>query len=346
MKLNDWKRTLRNLGYPELPRAERRPPSGLAAMYGSASAPKLGHIKDISSTGIYLQTEERWRIGEVISMTLQREAPSECLSQLQINVQARVATHGEDGVGLAFVLPTDLDSTLWEALVDHADAQPETEHIAYLFRLVRTILFLSRLCPSGAQEAIQSLGNELDASRTRSAMKIALRAEELLAEQPDAGLMHAHPRIVASILREASWSNDDLLNQLWAGLLASTCAVEETDESYHAFAELLVQISAAQARIFVAGCRRAREMMSELEKAPSGQIIITPEEMTKITGTSDFFRNAAEISSLFHLGLLEKVVNLTSYIPKDTINITPSHLGLELYGRCRGHALSGSRNSL
>jgi hypothetical protein len=341
MKLNDWKRTLRNLGYPELPRAERRTPSGLAAMYGTASAPKLGRIKNISSSGIYLQTEERWPVGEVISMTLQREELSERLSQLQIDVQARVATHGEDGVGLAFVLPTGLDSALWEALVDHADAQPETEHIAFLFRLVRTILFLSRLCPSGAQEAIQSLGKELDASRTKRAVKVALRAEELLAEQPDADLMHAHPQIVASILKEASWSNDDLLNQLWAGLLASTCAVEETDESNRAFAELLVQISAAQARIFVAGCRRAKEIMSELEKAPSGQIIITPEEMIKITGTSDFFRNATEASTLFHLGLLEKAVNLTSYIPKDSFNITPSKLGLELYGRCRGHALPG-----
>jgi PilZ domain len=333
---SDWKRRLRKLGYREQPRAERRTPSGLAAMYGGVSAPKLGRIKKISSTGLYLLTDERWPVGEVISMTMQMEGPPESLSELQIDVQARVASHGEDGVGLGFVLPTGLDSRLWEILIRNADDQTETEHVLFIFRLVRTILFLCRLCPSGAQDAIHLLGRDLDEFRTKSAVEIALRAEKLLAGEPDADNMHAHPQIVASILRDGSWSNSDLVQQLWAGLLTSSCTVEGTDESNREFIELLVQVTEAQARILLAGCRKARELTQGAEGEPSKEIIITPEEMIQITGTYDLYRSATDVAYLFNFGLLKKVFDFTTYLPKDSFNITPSNLGLELFKVCRG----------
>ena len=334
---DDWKRRLRRLGYQEQPRPERRIPSGLVAKYGSVSAPKLGRIKQISSTGLYLLTEDRWPVGEVISMTLQREGQQESLSALHIDVQARVASIGEDGVGLGFVLPAGIDPNLWNILVRNADVQTETEHTLFVFRLVRTILFLCRLCPSGAQEAIHLLGGELDGFRTKSAIEIALRAEMLLAGEPDAASMHAHPQIVASILRDGSWSNDDLMQQLWSGLLVSSCTVEGTDESNRDFVELLVQVTKTQARILLAGCRKARELMSGVEGEPLRNIIVMPEEMIQISGTYDIYRSATDVSYLFNFGLLEKVFDFTSYTPKESFDITPSSLGLKLFKICRGH---------
>jgi len=332
----DWKRRLRKLGHYELSRPQRRTPSGLAAKYGGVSAPKLGRIKQISSTGLYLFTEERWPVDEVISMTLQREGPQESLSALQIDVQARVASHGKDGVGFGFVLPAGMDSNLWEILVRNADTPKETEHTSFVFRLVRTVLFLCRLCPSGAQEAIQLLGGELDGARTLSAIAIALKAEKLLAGEPDAGSMHAHPPIVASILRDGSWSNDDLMQQLWSGLLASSCTVEGTDESNRDFIELLVQVTKTQGQILVAGCKKANEPTFGIDGEPLKEIIITPDEMIQITGNYDLYRNATDVAYLFNSELLKKVFDFTTYLPKDSFNITPSSLGLELFKICRG----------
>ncbi|HEV2486156.1 MAG TPA: hypothetical protein VGT08_11555 [Terracidiphilus sp.] len=305
-------------------------------MYGSAPASKLGRINTISSTGLYLLTEERWPIGEVISITLRREGVQEGISPLQIDLQARVASHREAGVGLGFVLPTGLAPDLWEVLVKNADFRTETEHISSLFRLVRTILFLCRLCPSGAEEAIHLLGGELDEFRTKSAIEIALRAEKLIAGEPNADSMHAHPQIVASALRDGSWSNDDLIRQLWSGLLASSCTVEGTDESNRRFVELLVQVTATQARILVTGCRTAKELTLGIEGEPLKDIIITPDEMIQITGNHDLYRNATDVSYLFNFGLLKKLFDFTSYLPKDSFNITPSSLGLELFRICRG----------
>ena len=114
-------------------------------MYGSRSAPSQGRIRNISSTGMYMETEDRWPVDEVIPLTLVREQPAGGPSELQVDVQVRIVVHGEDGVGAAFLLPEGLDPQLWEALVDNVDARPETEHMAFIFRLVRTILFLCRI---------------------------------------------------------------------------------------------------------------------------------------------------------------------------------------------------------
>ena len=333
---NDWKFAFRTLGYPQQERAVRRTPSGLVAMHGSVTAPKLGRIKIISKNGIFLQTEERWPIGEVISVSLQREGPQQIHSEFEIDVQAQVASYGKDGVGLGFVLPIGLNKNFWDVVIRNADARPETEEVSFLFRVVRTILFVCRLCPSITPDDIQALGKELDEARTRSAIEIALKAEMLLAQEPDADVMHAHPQIVASILRNGSWSGDNSMQQLWAGLLVSSCTAEGTNESNRDFIELLVQVTEPQARILVAGCKRATESMSGLEGERSKEIIITPEEMIQISGMYDAYRIATEVSYLFNFGLLEKVFDFTTYTSKEKFDITPSKLGLELFKVCRG----------
>jgi hypothetical protein len=303
--------------------------------------PKLARVRNISSSGIFLETEDRWPKGEVIQLTLEREEPAERPSELQIQVQVRIIAHGQDGVGSAFILPEGLDPQLWEALVDYMDAQPETEQVAFIFRLVRTMLFLCRLCPTGSQDIIQSLGKGLDGSRTESALRIALNAEVLLARESDGNMKHAHPEIVASILKDGSWSNDELVRQLWTGLLVSSCTADGMDESNRPFIELLHEVTATQALFLVAGCRDALTAHAD---EPSHQKTITPEEIIELTGVTDLYRNATDVSYLFNFGLIKNVFDFTSYLPKNGIDITPSALGLELFKRCQGHLLMDGSN--
>jgi len=62
-------------------------------------------IRDISSTGLYLLTKERWPIGSLVMMTLQRTDGSDDNSKRSISVQMRVIRWASDGVGLLFVQP-------------------------------------------------------------------------------------------------------------------------------------------------------------------------------------------------------------------------------------------------
>lgn len=337
MAITDWRRRLLKLGYPETPRPERRVPSGLVGVYRVATTPCRGRIKQISKTGLYLVTSERWPVGEVIALALEREESPQTPTELQVHVQARVASYGEDGVGLGFVLPDQMHPDLWEFLVTNADAEVQTEHIVLLFRMVRTILFLCRLCPSGTEGAIGLLGKELDGARTSNALNIALEAEKQIDASLRAGSVHCHPKLLTDILREGSWSNDQLLRELWTGLLVSSCTPEGTDRSNSEFVELLVQVTPTQARILAAGCTKARRAGAGTD---SNRIIVTPEQMIQISGNYDLYRSATDVSYLYNFGLIDKVFDFTTYLPKDSFDITPSKLGLELFTRCLGNLLT------
>jgi hypothetical protein len=62
-----------------------------------------------------------------------------------------------------------------------------------------------------------------------------------------------------------------------------------------------------------------------------------PEEMVQVTGMYDLYRIAMDIAYLFNFGLVEKNFDFTSYLPAESIDVTPTSLCLELYKRCRGH---------
>jgi hypothetical protein len=62
-------------------------------------------VQNISSTGFYLLTKERWHPGTIVTMTLQRtcDAHVNPSAEHYIAVQSKVVRFDEDGVGFAFI---------------------------------------------------------------------------------------------------------------------------------------------------------------------------------------------------------------------------------------------------
>lgn len=60
-------------------------------------------VRDISATGMYLMTEERWPLGAEVRMSLQRTDGLDERAANPITVQLRVSRWGADGVGLEFM---------------------------------------------------------------------------------------------------------------------------------------------------------------------------------------------------------------------------------------------------
>jgi len=88
---------------PELRSAPRGAVPGLAAYYWTGAAPKAHSVRDISATGLYVVTEERWYPGTLILMTLQEADKDEESSGLVLSVQSRAVRWGNDGVGLQLI---------------------------------------------------------------------------------------------------------------------------------------------------------------------------------------------------------------------------------------------------
>jgi uncharacterized membrane protein (UPF0127 family) len=103
-------------------KAERVPTPQLVAYYWTGAAPVEHSIRDISSTGLYLITDERWYPGTLVRMTLQRKDIAEDDAERAIALHSRAVRWGPDGVGLQFVLPQNQDSTRRaNSLVDVVD---------------------------------------------------------------------------------------------------------------------------------------------------------------------------------------------------------------------------------
>jgi uncharacterized protein len=83
--------------------APRGPSHGLAAYYWTGAAPKAHNIRDISSSGLYVVTEERWYPGTLILMTLQSAGDGAESVEYSIAVHSKAVRWGNDGVGLQFI---------------------------------------------------------------------------------------------------------------------------------------------------------------------------------------------------------------------------------------------------
>ena len=83
--------------------------SAVVAFYWDGSVPLPHSIRDISRTGLFVTTQERWYIGTVLHLTIDAEAvrTADCPAGWVVEsmtVWAKVIRHAADGVGFEFIL--------------------------------------------------------------------------------------------------------------------------------------------------------------------------------------------------------------------------------------------------
>ena len=120
-------------------RAERRAAPYLAAYHCDGSIPKQNCIRNISETGAYLITKQRWAKGEVISLTLRRKGPLARTPEHRFSLQAKAVRQDKNGVAVSFVLPTGADLRLWQSPLKTVEEQTEPEDILVEFRTAAAV---------------------------------------------------------------------------------------------------------------------------------------------------------------------------------------------------------------
>lgn len=93
----------RGLFSGERRRAERRTMPGLVAFYWDGGIPAPRSVREISLTGMYLVTEERWYLGTIVRLVLQQMETTDADADRSITIQAKAVRWGKDGVGLLFL---------------------------------------------------------------------------------------------------------------------------------------------------------------------------------------------------------------------------------------------------
>ncbi len=105
-------------------RTTRKPVPGLVAHFFTGGAPHAHEIRDVSATGLYVVTTERWYPGTVIRMTITKPDLGLSPSERSITIHARSVRWGNDGVGLEFVVsPPSKGKRTQESALDPIDGE-------------------------------------------------------------------------------------------------------------------------------------------------------------------------------------------------------------------------------
>jgi hypothetical protein len=202
--------------------------------------------------------------------------------------------------------------------------------------MARALAFLRRICPPAAEEIKEMLHKSLSSVRVANAVEIAFKAERLLVNQPNAYSMVAHPDLMVRILEHGTWVDMEWIQELWAGLLASSCTFEGQDESNLVFINLLSRMAPLPTQILTAACAKATQAIAESASVSPYLLAFSAEEMAKITRSNNLAKIYRSIAELSELGLLEKGPRISSSASPDTGKAKPTHLGLQMYARCQG----------
>lgn len=195
--------------------------------------------------------------------------------------------------------------------------------------------FLSRICLPAAEEFGLLLQDKVSSWRATNAVKIANKAQCLLEEQFQELVVSAHPRIIYSTLENGSWAEDDFMQNLWAGLLASSCTPDGKDESNLILIGILSQLTSNQANIISHISTKAEIYQSETGYVTCEKLVMEVNDAVNITGITDVHQLDRELDHLRSLGLIDGGLILDH---DNMAFLTPTSLCLQLYSRAQGFA--------
>ena len=98
----------------------------------------------------------------------------------------------------------------------------------------------------------------MKAYRQANLVRIANKAERKLKANTVAKNVQANPQVVAKAIEAGSWIEDDLVQEMWAGLIASACTEDGKDDSNLVFVQSLGQLTATEARLIKFLCENSK----------------------------------------------------------------------------------------
>jgi hypothetical protein len=120
--------------------------------------------------------------------------------------------------------------------------------------------FLSRICLPAAEEFGLSIKDRVHLWRESNKVILLYKAEQKLNKFSSEKGKHTHPRIVGEILNHGSWVEKEDIQNMWAGLLASSCTEDGQDDSNLIFISILRQLTSLQASLLNYCCENSKRV--------------------------------------------------------------------------------------
>ena len=317
----------------------RVPAHDMVVSYSTGMEQKRASIKDISLTGIYLITEDRWLPGEPLLLTLHAGNQSRLDSTPQVRLAARVVRLGEDGVALSIV-PDHFDIIEWLTIMSKAAILTSEDRSVRAFRMGKVLAFLRQASPAAEDQVVRAITKGLDPERSERALEIILRAQELLESRSTTPRTGVSPDLIVELLQAGSITQEEQMQQCWAGLLA-TSTQEGSDENANlSFATLLSKLEPVHLHILKAAGQKVTPMGEEAGTITSQPLPSAIDEWRKLTEAGDVADIEYALNRLNELCLLEPTIELGGLASSQHVSLTLTSVGLKLWAACNATVLS------
>ena len=204
--------------------------------------------------------------------------------------------------------------------------------------------FLSRVCLPAAEEFGLALRDRISAWRAKNTAQMLNKANTTyLANNPNPA-DRLSPRLAHIAIREASWIDDDGIQDMWSGLLASSTSSHGHSDENLVFMNLLKQLSSLEVKILRFAVEQARKYTSTHGLMISQDLIVPIDKLPELFGVQDLQRLDRELDHLRELGLIGSAMGGGGGIilGSNNADLTPSSLALHLYVRAQGSRLPPS----
>jgi hypothetical protein len=131
-KKKSWLQRLLSPDPPQPRKNLRATLPGLTAYFFTGATPVAHTIRDISSTGLFVVTDERWYPGTLVQMTLKKTEEGVPRTEYSISLTVKALRWGNDGVGVAFILRDPRNPT-YDSI--HAQGATRAEMDQFLERI-------------------------------------------------------------------------------------------------------------------------------------------------------------------------------------------------------------------
>ena len=206
-------------------------------------------------------------------------------------------------------------------------------------------VFLGTVCKPALEEFGLMLSDKIRYWRYCNISKMLVKAKGKIEFANDKLTLTANPKVALNIMDYSSMEDDETLQDMWAGLFASTCTKDGKDDSNMIYVDMLKRLSRVEAKILQYACLHATSQLYPNELSIGSKFMVSFDEIAKIAETSDKYIIDGCLDHLIKIGLLRSTTfeTISGFDAADKTleaGITPSGLGLSLFYKASGSPLS------
>ena len=163
---------------------------------------------------------------------------------------------------------------------------------------------LGRICLPAAEELGLMFQDKVRYWRLNNIIKIIQKSEGKMDFEGEKLTLSAHPRVVKEIMDNGSWCDDETLQEMWAGLIASSCEKNEGDDINLLFVNTLKNLTSNQAKLLNFICENCQMKIDKNGFISSEHIDLELEKIYEIIGVQDLHKIDTEFDNMSNAQLL------------------------------------------